>query len=173
MNPNRFTAGAELLAARSSWKELHRITSWLVLAMFLDTPFNRPVAQDCPFLTILGRVTCTSDTPARRALSPAFIVDSFSRVPVGLAVPDSRARSPMCRTERFSCGVCAFATIPTALCVTHHSASSFQGGCGWPTRSARSRYPMPWMRDCPQCHRMLIKRHLSEAIKCICGWIWS
>lgn len=53
-------------------------------------------------------------------------------------------------------------------------ASSLQGGKMWRIYSpTKTRLPMPWMRDCHQCHRMLIKRHLSEALKCICGWIWS
>ena len=30
-----------------------------------------------------------------------------------------------------------------------------------------------WYRTCPQCHRVLIKEHLKEILKCECGWTWG
>ena len=30
-----------------------------------------------------------------------------------------------------------------------------------------------WYRTCPQCHRVLIKEHLKETLKCECGFTWG
>jgi len=30
-----------------------------------------------------------------------------------------------------------------------------------------------WQRLCPQCNRLLMKEHLKQIIKCLCGWTWG
>jgi hypothetical protein len=30
-----------------------------------------------------------------------------------------------------------------------------------------------WCRTCSQCHRVLMKEHLQEIMKCECGWTWG
>jgi len=30
-----------------------------------------------------------------------------------------------------------------------------------------------WVRGCARCKQTLAKQHLSQIIRCICGWVWG
>jgi len=32
---------------------------------------------------------------------------------------------------------------------------------------------MIWSRECPVCLKTLVKKHLSQVLRCVCGWEWG